>query len=145
MKKYFIVITLLGFHACISKDNLKPIVPGYVIHSNSSKIWLVDQLIEEDKNLAPKLNERKTTFTFFEDNTVFVQPLGKLGTHIGEKGSYSFNFEPNAQDTLLRIYLENKEHIKFQVKSITDKKMNLLFTADEVTQEWRLISYPKPF
>lgn len=145
MKKLFVIITLVVLQGCIAKSNLKPIVPGYVIHSNSSKIWLVDEIIESNKNLAPLLKERKTTFTFFEDNTIFIQPLGKLGTHVGEKGSYSFSFEPKVQDTLLAIYLENKEQIKFQVKRITDKKMDLIFTADEVSQEWRLISYPKPF
>lgn len=140
----FLCLSLL-LSACINEDSLKPIIPEYLIHNNSSKIWLLQKIEAENSILKPVLKENTTTYTFFEDHDFYVQQLIHLGSHEGTKGSYTLSFR-NEGDTALVMYLPDASQKIFKVLSLTvdELHLQLLDTIDK-KEEWFFKSYTKPF
>lgn len=132
--------------ACINTDNLKPLVPEYLLHANSSKVWLVENITQNEKIISPLLKERKLTLTFFEDRSVYFQKLIHLGSHNATKAIYSLRINDAQADTTLSFYFEKEEAMEFQVNYISHKKLILTqkHEVDSLVKHWKLVNLPKP-
>jgi len=132
----------MALTACIDESDLKPIVPFSLIHANSAKVWLLDEVEYANGEIVKsQIHQNKLTYTFFRDNSYLTQKLIHFGTSIGEKGS--FNLSIDHSDTILRLDSKKKgkelyklhklNHIEFHFQSL--KSQNI----------YRLISYTNPF
>lgn len=140
-----ILCSLLILTGCIHPEEMKPIIPNRIIHSNSSKIWIVEEKsINGEVTSSPLLN-KKMTFTFFDDQEVILQPYVKLGSTTGRKAFYTLMISKNKKDTLLSFSFSNGNTWEFSVHDLTTKKMSLQRILEEGKEQWELKSYSKPF
>lgn len=118
---------------CIYEDSLHPVPPTSLLHANSAKSWVVYSQIDQRKDIAPKLHERKEVFTFYHNGTFRRQQLIHLGSDRGEKGHYNLKVSKKEEDTLLLLrYTDNrKKHwkdLKIQSRKISCQHDNMHLT-----------------
>lgn len=143
---YLKVLSLcLVLCSCINEDSLKPVIPEYLIHNNSSKTWLLYKTEQDGVVLKPVLKQNTTTYTFFHEHDFYIQQLLHLGSHKGSKGSFTLSFRVDGDKSLV-LYHPDASIQEFTVLHIDEKEMHLQLTTGVLEKEkWFLKSYPKPF
>jgi len=131
--------------SCINPEEMKPIIPNRIIHSNSSKIWVLEEKSVNGEVVSSSLLNKKTTFTFFDDQEVILQPYVKLGSALGRKAYYTLTISKNRKDTLLSFSFSNGNKWEFHVHQLSTKKMTLERSIEGEKEQWKLESYSKPF
>lgn len=141
MKHYIYILLILILSSCIDEKSLKPIVPNYLLHSNSAKTWVVNNEVVEGQNITAKIHPNKMTLTFFSDGEFYEQKLLHLATDKGVKGKYSLHVKDS--DTVFYLQYKDAEKIAFRVNHLSNQKILISTINDSL--KWELISYPKPF
>ena len=138
----FIALSLL-LQSCIDDINLQPIVPYHLLHANSCKVWVLEGVYQNGKNLTSPLDEEKKVFLFYDDNSLYIQKRILLGSKNAEKGFFNLVIPKEQKDTLLMFYFEPNEKISFKINYLDYRVMKLSrISSDEI---WQFIVLPKPF
>lgn len=135
-----ILFLFIVLFACIQESELKPIVPESLIHSNSSKIWILDTVIKNDSIISPMLLSHKTTLTFFEDGEIFFQTYKNLGSTQGIKGRYTITIP---SDSILHLSFSENDSKYFYIKQASNTSLKLQQKSENIN--WYLKAYQKPF
>lgn len=128
---FFIVIFLTN---CINKDSLKPILPSHLLHSNSSKVWVLNQHILNKNEVSPSLRENKKALILFDNLEFIEQELIHLGSNIGRTGQYSLALTENSDTIFNLFYSDSKSFIKYKVKYISVKELTLLKSESDSSE-----------
>jgi len=137
MKRYFILV-VLGLTACSTGVPLKKISFGPILHDNGSKVWMVDEVLIQGKNIAPIENTDKDVIVFYDSRVCLFQSLKSFGKDQGKKGKYSVY----SDDSELSIFFEN-ERWDFTVKSVHSKRI-VLIPLKKSTFKYALVLIPFP-
>jgi hypothetical protein len=133
----FSLIMLL--YACGTGVELEEIPFDPVFHDNSSKVWLIDQVITNGKNYAPIENENKDIIVFYESGNCMFQPLKSLGDIQGKKGRFSIF----TSDSTMGIFFKN-ERWDFKVKTLKHNYIELTpLKGSDFQYSLVLISFPE--
>lgn len=108
-------LCLLVVASCTTGVKLKAVNLGPLFHDSNSKVWMVDKVISEKKNYAPRINMEKDVIIFYETGKCMYQPMRTLGDFVGKKGEYSLFSE----DRTLSLYYPN-ERWDFKITSLTE-------------------------
>lgn len=142
MKWSLIITGLMALAACIDESELKPIVPISLIHANSAKVWLLDEVEYANGEIVKQqIHQNKLTYTFFRDYSYVTQKLIHFGTSIGEKGSFNLSIERS--DTILRLDQKKKGKEVFKLHRLNH--LEFYFQSVKSQNIYRLKSYPNPF
>jgi hypothetical protein len=94
---------------------MKAVNLGPLFHDSNSKVWMVDKVIADSKNYAPRINMEKDVIIFYETGKCLYQPMRTLGDFVGKKGEYSLFSE----DKTLSLYYPN-ERWDFMINAISE-------------------------
>ena len=75
MKVIISISLLFILYGCISESNLKPVIPMQIIHSNSSKVWVLDSETVGKDEKTPEIQDFKTAFIFYSDGEFIEQKM----------------------------------------------------------------------
>ena len=93
------------FFGCSSGVELIPVSKEPLLNDMNSKVWLVDQVIKNDTNFAPRINVNKDILVFYQSGTCLFQPLRTLGELDGKRGKYSLG----SDDMNLTLYFKDEK------------------------------------
>jgi hypothetical protein len=127
---------LLG--SCSTGVELLPVSKEPLLNDLNSKVWIVDQVIKNDTNYAPKINIDKDILVFYHSGKCLYQPLRTLGELAGRKGEYSLH----SDDMNLSIYFGD-EKWSFKLSVITEDTL-LLEPKQPTDMDYSLVLIPFP-
>lgn len=100
---------LLSLVACTDTE-IEPIDHYIFLHDNSSKVWLVDQQLDGDKDYTPLQISAKEIIVFHQSREAYFHRLKDLGTKPGIKMSFwmdqkknEFGFRGQKRDLVFEI------------------------------------------
>ncbi|MEX1191373.1 MAG: hypothetical protein WEA99_05315 [Brumimicrobium sp.] len=96
-----------------------------IIHSNSAKVWVAESILTNGEETAKQTNEFKKTFIFYEDGEFIEQELNHLASFRGKKGKYILTLNDSHQDTLFKLYYNDKSSLYFHVKECDSDLLKL--------------------
>ncbi len=106
------------------------IPPGDLLHDNNSKVWMIDQEIQNGKDYSPFKRSKKQTVLFYKDGDFFIQRIDEWGTDSLVKGSFSILGEKGTNQTSLTLDFENGEKVKFRIEEFSKKQFVLQYDSD---------------
>lgn len=120
-------IGVLVLTGCTTGVKLKAVNLGPLFHDSNSKVWMVDKVVADKKNYAPRINSEKDVIVFYETGKCMYQPMKTLGDFPGKRGEYSLFSE----DKTLSLYYPN-ERWDFKIEAISEDTIVLepLKTSD---------------
>jgi len=125
--------------ACSNAVELEPIPLGPLFHDSNSKIWMIDQVIVDNRNFAPKINLQKDVLVFYANGKCMFQPMRTLGDFVGKKGEYTVYSDEKS----LTLYFE-KEKWDFKITTLTPDKIILEPTkASDLNYKMVLVPFPE--
>lgn len=127
MRAVFVSLGLF-IGACSSNAELIAVNKRSILTDNNSKIWMVDQVIIENRNFAPKLNTEKDVIIFYENGHCSYQSMRNLGDYPAKKGEFSMYSEDST--LLINFHSETWYFIYNQISEdtislIPEKKSDL--------------------
>lgn len=134
-------MVILLVSACIDEADMKPVVPYSLIHGNSSKVWILEEIIDkEGETRSNQIHQNKLTYTFFDSNYFVLQKMIHFGTPVGEKGSFSCYLENG--EIILRLDFKKKGKELYTILLLE----NHTFEFQSLTSEniYRLSAYSLP-
>lgn len=138
LKPLACVLTAVSVASCVTDSQLVAIDPYYMLHDNSSKVWLINHCYKNGKDYAPLSNKYKEIITFYESSNCYVQPMNTFGDEPGRKG----NFRINGRDRKFSIDYPD-EAVDFRIKMLTEDKI-ILVPEGEFPYTLELIPVPEP-
>jgi hypothetical protein len=125
--------------SCSTNVKLKPISLYPLFNDSSSKVWLIDKVITNDRNFAPKENIDKDVVVFYQNGKCMYQPLKTLGNFIGKIGEYTiYSAEKN-----VTFYFPN-ERWDFIIEKLTEDTIILKPTKiSDLKYQIVLIPFPE--
>ena len=120
-------IGVLVLTGCTTGVKLKAVNLGPLFQDSNSKVWMVDKVVADKKNYAPRINSEKDVIVFYETGKCMYQPMKTLGDFPGKRGEYSLFSE----DKTLSLYYPN-ERWDFKIEAISEDTIVLepLKTSD---------------
>lgn len=118
-----------------------------IIHSNSSKVWVLESEIVNNKEKSPKTRDFKTAFILYDDGEFLEQKMVHLGSSKGKQGNYSLSITPKTEDTVLRFNYKSSDYKTFHLKKCSSKELLLkkVENNDSTTiSYWTLKTLQKP-
>jgi len=106
------------------------IPPADLLHDNNSKVWMIDQEIQKEKDFSPFKRSKKQTILFYQDGDFFIQRIDEWGTDSLVKGSFSLLGEKGTDQTNLILDFANGEKIKFIIEEFSKKQFVLQYETD---------------
>jgi hypothetical protein len=98
-----------------------PVNKGALLHDLNSKVWMLDKVLINDSNVAPKINFDKDILVFYQSGKCLLQPMRSLGDVNGKRGEYSLYPE----DKALTLYFQG-EKWDFDMNIITEDTLFLV-------------------
>ena len=96
-------------------ESFQKIPPSDLLYDNSSKVWIVKSDVVEGKNSASINRANKYCYTFYRDQTVFVNKLIDFGKSRYQSGHFYFVNEGNS----VLFKWKNNENIEFKIREIS--------------------------
>ena len=148
MIRKFHVIGLLLFSgciysSCITDELLKPIPPSELLHDNNSKVWIIQEDLEGDKDYAPIKRKDKQTLLFFESGDFYLQKLNDWGSDDFLQGIYTLYTDDKTKEITLRLSFENQPAQLFLVSEYDPSAFQLVF-KDEPKRKLLLVPITRP-
>lgn len=133
-----IFIVLLFCLGCSSDISLKDVRLDSLLNDNSSKVWLVDKVFHEGKDIAPLRIQFRDILIFYQSGRVALQPLNTLGNKQATVGYFFLN----SDNTELTIDFK-KDFWIFEIKHISEEKI-VLKPKERSTIQYDLELIPLP-
>ena len=113
--RVLLFIAVVTFAGCTSSARLKPISYDYLLNDGNSKVWMINQMVIEKTDIAPRKDTQKELMIFYNDGKFQYIPVQELGHKKGRIGSYFLDSE---EKTLKLYFKEDTWH--FKLKQITE-------------------------
>lgn len=132
----FVIISLVT--GCFSGNSMKKLNPYIFLHDNSSKIWLVDQLLIGDKDYTPFQFKNRQLIAFHESKNAYFYRIKSFAEKGGLKTMYWMDREKNE----LGFQVGTKEWI-FTIKALGRKRIILVPKNNTYPYTIVLIPFPE--
>ena len=120
---FIIVICSSVLSACNTDESMKELDPYIFLHDNSSKIWLVDQLLINKNDYSPMRFKYKQMIAFHESRNAYIHTVKDFGEHHGLKALYTmdrakreFRFQFNKKEWIFHIVYLSRTKIVLRPK-----------------------------
>ncbi len=138
ISRLFLFVFVAVLVSCSTGVELKPVDLGTLFHDGNSKVWLVDKVIIDRQNFAPKQAADKDAFIFYSTSKCSFQPLKTMGDFSSKNGEFSVY----SNEKLLTVYFK-KEVWEFKLASLSDNKIVLKPTRKS-DLKYTLVLIPLP-
>ncbi len=116
-----ICLCMLTF-ACDTR--LKKIDDAIYLHDNSSKVWLIDKLLEKGRDYTPVQFEYRELIIFHDNHHAYFYKLNEFGKERGKKLLFTVDREKNEFLFEGKNIYYNFEIVHFSRKKIVLKPLN---------------------
>lgn len=135
MRNLLIISCCLLFLGC--DTTLKKIDDAIYVHDNSSKVWLIDKLLEKGRDFTPVQFEYRELIVFHDNHHAYFYTLNDFGKQKGKMLLFSVDREKN------EFLFEGKNvFYKFRIVHFSRKKI-VLKPLDK-TYRFTMILIPFP-
>jgi len=124
VKKLFFLLAL-GLSACAHDGDMKTVQYDYLINDGNSKVWMIEKMIIDKSNIAPRKDENKELLIFFERGKFQYVPLKQLGDKTGKSGDYFLD----SDEKKLKLYFK-KSIWEFRLTEISENSIHLVPTEN---------------
>ena len=138
ISRLFLFVFVAVLISCSTGVELKPVDLGTLFHDGNSKVWLVDKVIIDRQNFAPKQAADKDAFIFYSTSKCSFQPLKTMGDFSSKSGEFSVY----SNEKLLTVYFK-KEVWEFKLTSLSDNKI-VLKPTKKSDLKYTLVLIPLP-
>ncbi|MDP4865730.1 MAG: hypothetical protein NWR53_03605 [Crocinitomicaceae bacterium] len=138
ISRLFLFVFVAVLASCSTGVELKPVDLGTLFHDGNSKVWLVDKVIIDRQNFAPKQAADKDAFIFYSTSKCSFQPLKTMGDFSSKNGEFSVY----SNEKLLTVYFK-KEVWEFKLASLSDNKI-VLKPTKKSDLKYTLVLIPLP-
>ncbi|MDP4684773.1 MAG: hypothetical protein NWS40_08800 [Crocinitomicaceae bacterium] len=138
ISRLFLFVFVAVLASCSTGVQLKPVDLGTLFHDGNSKVWLVDKVIIDRQNFAPKQAADKDAFIFYSTSKCSFQPLKTMGDFSSKNGEFSVY----SNEKLLTVYFK-KEVWEFKLASLSDNKI-VLKPTKKSDLKYTLVLIPLP-
>lgn len=134
--RFIFPLLFIGCQGNISLDNVP--LDSY-FHDNSSKVWMIDVVKEDGKDLSLDNQNFKDAVIFYKSGRIQIQPINTLGNRSGKKGYFFL------QDNSEKLSFDFKdEKWTFTLNELGDYRIGLTPTQDSDNQYYlELIPLPE--
>ncbi|MGV3630995.1 MAG: hypothetical protein ACO1O6_07305 [Bacteroidota bacterium] len=138
MKRAFLGCLLL-LTACVHDSQYKTVEPYYVLHGNSSKVWVIDHVYSEGKDHSPLSLNYKKMIVFHSNGYCYVHEIKSLGGKPGKRAMFYLSMDKRRLD----IQFKNETWI-FHIDSFSEQKIVLSPAEDSrFRYKLELITFPE--
>ncbi len=139
-KTLFLLFVALITYSCVQDSHLKPIVPNYLLHDNSSKVWVINHVFFDGKDEVPMSFKYKTMLVFHKSGTIKIYKINDISANTAKVGKFDFSVDPKK----IRIDYNN-EKVIFEIESISEEKVKLKSIRSKNKHQYsmELISFPE--
>lgn len=131
--------------SCISDGRMYPIPPQHLLHDNESKVWLLAEDVNGNKDYTPFKRAKKQTFLFFADGTFFIQQINEWGTDKFDAGNYSFKgSEDESAGYSITLTFRNGDKVAFNVIDYNRNQFILEYKS-KPGRKLKLTNLTKPY
>jgi hypothetical protein len=109
-----ILLLSIILSSCILDSQLQPVVHPEFLHDGNSKVWILTKQFKGEEEIETGKYEKQTTFTFFKDGDVFMQPRLNLGGYAGKQGKFNINYNEIEKDTSF-CFIFQQQRFDFKV------------------------------
>lgn len=134
MKRLFYLSLLLLFVAC--NGQMKKLDDSIFIHDNSSKVWLIEKLLNDGKDYTPVPFEYHEIIVFHQTKNAYIYRINELGKK-GKKMTFNLNRENN---TL--VFRSTKGNYLFDIILLQRKK--IILKPKNKTYPFTMVLVPFP-
>lgn len=133
--RYLLFLLTLSLFGC--DTSLKKIDDAIYLHDNSSKVWMIDKLLEDGKDYTPVQFEYRELIIFHDNHHAYFYNLHEFGKKRGKMLHFSVDREQN------EFLFEGKNvYYKFAIHHFSRKKI-VLKPLDK-TYRFTMILIPFP-
>ncbi len=130
----FLLIVLISF-AC-SRD-MKKVDDSIFIHDNSSKVWLIDKLLNNGRDYTPFQFEYREVIVFHQSRNAYFYRLNEFGRKKGKLMTFSLDRENNEF-----LFQSQKGNYKFDIVVLQRKK--IILKPKNKTYPYTIVLIPFP-
>ena len=134
----FFVLLLPVLNQCTRNSNLEPIDEYVLLNDRSSKVWLINRLLDGEKDYTPLQFEYREVIVFHETRNAFFYTLNKMGQSPGKKMIYWMD---TAEKTF--GFRNEKHEYLFSIQYISRKKIILVPKLKTYKYTIELIPFPE--
>jgi hypothetical protein len=125
-------------------DNMfKPVPPHELLHDNNSKVWIIQEDLDGEKDYAPYHRKDKHTLLFFETGEFYLQKLSDWGSDNFIHGKYVLKSDEITKEITLAHNFENQPGQTFKVVVYQHNRFELEFIGDN-SRRLVLVPITKP-
>lgn len=132
-----ILLLSLFFVSCVYNVNLKHVDLTPLFTDNNSKLWVINKIIVDDRNIGPVNLNEQSVFVFYSSGKYVMCKLKNLGSSKVERGEFALDSE----DSILELFSEKRQSIYFLTYISEDKLV--LTPEDEGIEGFELIPFPE--
>lgn len=131
----FLNLFLFG---CSWNSTIEPIDHGILLHDNSSKVWLVDKMLDGDKDYSPLALEYHQLIVFHKSYQAYFYVMKDLGDKPGKH--MPFWIDESKKEI---GFTGSKKDLLFTIKYLTRTKIHLVPKNNSYPYELILIPFPE--
>lgn len=132
----FFGIVFILLQSCKEEPALK-VSLAYLLHDDSSKVWMVKSELINDEEFAPENINFRTVIVFYDDDSYSEQPLNSMGNRPPTYGKYEIEYQ-NEAITFVLSRKKNTFKVDFYSKSM------IVLKAKDEKETIELILVPLP-
>lgn len=138
--RILLLVCFFSLGACVHDSQYKSVEPYYVLHDNSSKVWVIDHIYQSNGNdRAPLSLQYKKLLIFHHTGYCYVHEIKTLGQKRGKRGLFDLNIDQKK----LEIQFKN-ETWSFHIDYIGEKKIGLSpKEGSRFKYKLELVSFPE--
>lgn len=133
-----LLLAILLLSGCVSKSSMKKMDNAIFLHDNSSKVWLVDKKIQEDRDYTPMRMEYKELLVMHQNGHAYFYKMGQFGKQPGVR----MDFTMNGDRSEFELY-NSKHHLLFRIKQCTRTRLVLESKKKDYPYTLVLIPFPE--
>ncbi len=131
-----IFISISSCHRIIETEEVN-IAPAF--HDNSSKVWMIDKIMKDNKNYAPILRQERDLFVFYSTGKCLLTPIDSLS----KSSAHAYGrFLVNSAEKEIRIIYKDGDWI-FKITTFEDNEIVLKPVRGSYKYDLHLISFPE--
>lgn len=130
MKKVAVIAGLGLLTSCVESINLNSVDYNSLFNDANSKVWMVDEVLQDGKNVAPTIDLDKDLIIFHRSRVVDIVPLGDIYKATPKKGSYYLDSD---EKTMSMEFIDKSEW-NFDLGYLTEDSVLLVPQEDSQLQ-----------
>ncbi len=139
--KILSALLFIGLFSCTAGIELKSVTYDHLFNDGNSKVWMINKMVVNRKNLTTPSNSNKEVLIFYVDGSIQYIPLKNLGSHQGNIGDYILHSDEKS----LAIYFKESTW-DFSLIKITEDTIYMTSTKDSDRNiALELVPLPKIF